>query len=193
MKQKIVGLLAATALTTSLLTGCTTLLKNVAYTIPIVKVEKVEKHLKGQVFGLGALIFGDLEKVDEVRSCLVLDWGDVEGNPEAIVTGISQKGDIFYLLSGKSEIELKDYKDNGYGSVDEIFIRYDDNNFKRVTEPTKEQLNTANKIYEIVLDGYDKEIISAKTTEEYANSVKEYVKVSGEKLDKLIEELKNSK
>ncbi|MDP2907394.1 MAG: hypothetical protein Q8O03_05630 [Nanoarchaeota archaeon] len=186
MKQKIIGLLAATALSASLATGCTTLLKNVAYTVPVAKVEKVEKHLKGQVLGLGALIFGDLEKVDEVRSCLVLDWGDVEGNPEAILTGISQKGEIFYLLTGKSEIELTDYKDNGYGSVDEIFLRYDDNNFKIIKEPTKEQLNTANKIYEIVLDSYDKLLILKD------QDVK-YVKTSGEKLDKLIEELKSYK
>ncbi len=186
MKQKIVGLLAATALTTSLLTGCTTLLKNVAYTLPVAKVEKVEQHLKGQVFGLGALIFGDLEKVDEVRSCLVLDWGDVEGNPEAIVTGISQKGEIFYLFTGKSDIELTDFKENGYGSVDEIFIRYDDNNFKRIKEPTKEQLNTVNNIYELVLDSYDKLLIEKDQNVEY-------VKTSGEKLDKLIEELKTYK
>jgi hypothetical protein len=193
MKQKIVGLLAATALTTSLLTGCTTLLKNVAYTVPVAKVEKVDKHLKEQVLGLGAIVFGDLEKVDEIRSCLILDLADFDEKTEAILTGVSQKGDIFYLLSGKSDIELTDYKENGYGSVDEIFIRYNENNVIKITNPTKEQLETANNIYELILDGYDKEVMSIERTEEYVNSLKEYVKTSGEKLDKLIEELKSYK
>ncbi len=192
MKQKIVGLLAATALTTSLLTGCATWLKNVTYTVPSAKVEKVEQHLKEQPIGIGLTVYGDLEKVDEVRTCLTLDV-IFDEKTEAILTGVSQKGDFLYLISGKSDLELTDYKNNGYGSVDEIFIRYDKNNAIKITNPTKEQLETANNIYELILDGYDKEVMSAEKTEKYVNSLKEYVKTSGEKLDKLIEELKSYK
>ncbi len=66
MKQKILGILATTALSASLAIGCATALKNVTYTGPSVKAEKVEKHLKEQVLGLGAIVFGDFEKVDEI-------------------------------------------------------------------------------------------------------------------------------
>jgi len=157
------------------------------------KAEKVDKHLKQQALGLGAVIFGDMDNADDVRSCLIFELSDFDDNKtEAILTGVSHKGDIFYLLSGKSEVEFIDYKSNGYGSVDEIFISYGENNAIQITSPTKGQLETANKIYEIILDGYYKEVISAEKTEEYENSLKPYVKASGDSLDKLIEELKSS-
>jgi len=158
----------------------------------VYKVEKVEKHLKEQPLGLGGVLFGDVEDVDTIRSCLILDLSSFFEKTDGMLTGVSQKGDFMYLLSGKSEIELIDYKNNGYGSVDEIFIRYDENNTVKVTNPSKEQLETANKIYELILEGYDKEVIGAQKTEEYEKSLNEYAKTNGEKLEILIEELKNS-
>lgn len=157
------------------------------------KIEKVEKHLEEQPLGLGGVLLGDVEDVDTIRSCLILDLSSFFENTEGILAGVSQKGDFMYLLSGKSDIELTDYKNNGYGSIDEIFIRYDENNAVKITNPSKEQVDVANKIYELILDGYDKEVIGAQKTEEYEKSLNEYAKTSGEKLEKMIEELKSYK
>ncbi len=187
IKKRITGVIAATVLGIMSILGPNYVSsEQQKYLSSTVTVEKVEKHLKEQPLGLGAILLGDLENVDEIRSCLILDLASFDEKTEAIMAGVSQKGDFFYMLSGKSEIELTDYKSNGYGSVDEIFIRYDDNTIKKITNPTKEQAETANDIYELILNQYYKQIIIQEKDEES-------LKTSGEKLERLIEELKNYK
>lgn len=149
------------------------------------KAEKVINHLESKRYlRFETIVFGDVKDFYNRRTCLV--YHDDSKDKEEFVMAISKKGaiqgEVVYFLAGKIKSVLCDFKDNGYGGVDRLYINGNENLLEEATE----ERETANKIYELVLDEYDKQII-------HDNLDVERFKKSGEKLERLIESLESAR
>jgi len=152
MKKKLKTATIAVGLVSLLGAGCVPF-KNVSPK----KVEAIEQHLKDEsVLHLGqVLIPADADIEDGFRVGALFYNEDQNELGEAMQLGISKPGlvALLYPLIGDSDVEIIDYKHNGYGNIDVLAIDKD-GELEEITDLSVFKKIHAGAIYKIVVDEY---------------------------------------